>query len=466
MYLLASLLLRMEDSSYRLTGGRSRISASSSARGAASPLSDDDVLSPSVLPNHPNPASTKDEVVGLSEARAAIREVLLLPSLFPRGTFCGLRSLPRAILLHGPPGTGKTLLVKVAAAEARVRLFAPSPASVLSKWVGDSEKALRREFVRAAAAARAPGSRGAILCIDEIDALAPARGGGGGGGGGTDGSARRLLNELLILFSEFAENGTAGNGGGGGGGGDSHINANDDTGGPLLIVAATNRPQDVDEALLRRFSRRIACPLPAPVERARLVATLLSGIPSEVSEADIAFLCGEATEGWNGADLRALLADAAMAPVREALANAAMSAATSTSTSSVNSYGGRALHSPPCLAVRPLSWSDIETALERVRPAFELAASGSTSENRGGGDASYQRAYSERQGEQQGERHHLLGSRYPSSPLTRTPPSSLSRTISQSGSAPGRMRDTEPTLGEDFERALGHFVDYEESRGL
>jgi SpoVK/Ycf46/Vps4 family AAA+-type ATPase len=308
-----------------------------------------------------------DEIVGLRDARAAIQEALLLPSLFPRGTFRGLRELPKAILLYGPPGTGKTMCAQAAAAEARVRIFSPSPSGILSKWVGDSEKALRTYFRRAAAAARAPGSRGSILFLDEIDALAPARGSGAGASEGrSDVSSRRLLNELLILFTEFAGQGQR----------------QDDMASPLLIIAATNRPQDVDEALLRRFSRRIECPLPGPEDRARLITKLLALVSHVVAADDIAALAGAPTAGWNGADIRALLADAAMAPVREALAEA---------TAALQAPGSAPGASPPpLLAVRPLARKDITYSIARVRPTFELTDEWRTSDCRSPGSISAQ----------------------------------------------------------------------------
>jgi spastin len=267
------------------------------------------------------------------------------------------------------------LVARAAAVDARVRIFAPSPSGILSKWVGDSEKALRTYFRRAAAAARKPGSKGAILFLDEIDALAPARGSGGGAAseGRSDVSSRRLLNELLILFTEFAGQG-------------QRQGWADETTSPLLIIAATNRPKDVDEALLRRFSRRIECPLPGPEDRARLIAKLLALVPHAVADDDIAALAGAPTAGWNGADIRALLADAAMAPVREALAEAT-AALQAPAAATLRSASG-----PPLLAVRPLACKDITYSIARVRPTFELTDEWRVSECRSPSSTSAQTA--------------------------------------------------------------------------
>ena len=98
-------------------------------------------------------AARFSDVIGLLEAKRCIREVLELPSLLPPGTLSGIRSLPTAILLHGPPGTGKTLLALAAATECGLPLHTITPSSILSMYLGEAEKALRRAFEEAAAGA-------------------------------------------------------------------------------------------------------------------------------------------------------------------------------------------------------------------------------------------------------------------------------------------------------------------------
>jgi SpoVK/Ycf46/Vps4 family AAA+-type ATPase len=301
-------------------------------------------------------------VVGLGAAKMCIREILELPFLLPPGTLTGIRALPSAVLLWGPPGTGKTLLAEASAAESGLPLFSVSPSSILSMYLGEAEKALARVFEDAAASPpRATAARDgprAIVFIDEVDALGGSReqGNGGSGGGGSavceGGGARRVLNELLLLLTRFA--------GGGGGGRPARV----------LVLAATNRPQDVDPALLRRFQRQIFCGLPLPVERLCLMRSLLAGVECALGEDALEWLAGETTFGWSCSDLTALLAYAAMEPLREALAARAVAGGV---------WAAGAAAAP--LAVPPVELRHIEAALAAVGPAAELAGA----RGRGGG---------------------------------------------------------------------------------
>lgn len=159
-----------------------------------------------------------DDVVGLAALKQELREAVLLPLHLPH-LFTGIRRPQSNVLFHGRPGTGKTLLVEKAAAEAGLPLLALSPSAVLSKWAGESEKTLRGVFEAAAAAAPA------IIFIDEIDALAPAR------SSGDDLSARRMLTELLLCMTALASRPRC----------------------LVFVMACTNRMEDCDPALLRRW---------------------------------------------------------------------------------------------------------------------------------------------------------------------------------------------------------------------
>ena len=340
-------------------------------RGAPSPaVTDSDSDGPDTLCSTTGPRLSA--VIGLSDAKTALREALLLPRLFARGTFTGLRDLPRAILLHGAPGTGKTMLVRAAATEAGAPCFCVAPSHILSRWYGGSEKALRRIFTRAAAAA-ATGT-GAVLFLDELDALAPSRGSGGGAGGGLagggDGASRRLLNELLLLLTEHVA--------------PAPIFGGTPTSlGSFIVVGATNRAEDIDPAILRRFVRRIECTLPTPSERAALTLAFLADTSTALREGDVAWLAGAPTHGWSGADLRAMLSFAAMVAVREALDFASSrewwSACVPAQVVTPPLRRSAESHAPPphpaALVVRPLVRTDIEEALRVVRPAFECGAS-------------------------------------------------------------------------------------------
>jgi SpoVK/Ycf46/Vps4 family AAA+-type ATPase len=227
------------------------------------------------------------DVIGLFEAKRALREALLLPTLFSPKDLTGVRSVSSCVLLYGPPGTGKTVLAEAAAYESHRPIFRVSPASILSRFIGESEKALAQVFIDASQT-----SPCGLIFFDEIDALAPRR---DGGSGDVDIAARRLLNELLLLLSSM----------------------------PIrfpnvFVVAATNRCQDIDAALLRRFSVCIYCAPPTFKDRKYLIKSLLRDIESDISNEDLGRI-SSLTEGWTGSDLKGLAVEAAMAPLRDAL---------------------------------------------------------------------------------------------------------------------------------------------------
>jgi SpoVK/Ycf46/Vps4 family AAA+-type ATPase len=295
-------------------------------------------------PGQPADRHALSRVQGLRDVKRELEDAVLLPGRLPRrlrAALRGIRRPPRAFLLHGPPGTGKTLLVEAIAAAAGAALLCASPSAVLSKWSGESERAVRLLFRAARALAAGVGggggggtSGGCIVFLDEVDALGASRGGGGGGGGGGDNQdalARRVLTELLVQMSrldaeeeeeeEEEKRGEEGGKGDGGGAGN----------GPVWVFAATNRPEDVDPALLRRFERRLAVPLPDAEGRAAFVRAALKeldeggrggegegegGGGEALSFADVQRLVA-ATAGLSGSDVRAVARRAALAPVRE-----------------------------------------------------------------------------------------------------------------------------------------------------
>ncbi|KAI7838586.1 hypothetical protein COHA_007657 [Chlorella ohadii] len=225
-----------------------------------------------------------DEVIGLTAIKQELREAVLLPMRFPQ-LFTGIRRPQCNLLFFGPPGTGKTMLVEKLAAEAGTPLLCLSPSAVLSKWAGESEKSIRAVFE--AAAAMSP----AIIFIDEVDSLAPCR-----SGTGDDLSSRRVLTELLIQMTA----------------------ATNRPGCLVFVLAASNRPQDCDPALLRRFDRQVEVPPPDAAARAAFFAATVQRpeIASHLSDAELERLAA-LTEGCTGSDLSVLCRDAAMAPLRE-----------------------------------------------------------------------------------------------------------------------------------------------------
>jgi SpoVK/Ycf46/Vps4 family AAA+-type ATPase/intein/homing endonuclease len=222
------------------------------------------------------------DVGGLAEVKEKLKEAVEWPLKQP-GVFnrMGIRP-PRGILLYGPPGTGKTMLAKAVAKESEANFILVNGPSLLSKWVGESEKAVREIFRKARQTAPT------ILFFDEIDALAPKR--------SSDGDSKvneRVVNQMLTEM-------------------DGLESLND-----VVIIAATNRPDIVDPALLRqgRFDRVILAPVPKQEGRKKIFEIYLEKMPQS-SDINLDALAS-CTEGYVGADIEGLCREAAMIALRE-----------------------------------------------------------------------------------------------------------------------------------------------------
>ncbi|CAF2920030.1 unnamed protein product [Rotaria sp. Silwood2] len=222
-----------------------------------------------------------DDISGQEGAKRALEEAVILPVLRPE-MFTGLRAPVRGILLFGPPGNGKTMLAKAVASEAKARFFNISASSLTSKYLGEGEKLVRALF--AAARELQPS----IIFIDEVDSLLTAR------KESEHDAMRRLKTEFLIQFDGVQTN-------------------NDDR---ILVLAATNRPFELDDAALRRFPRRIYIQLPDIKTREQLLKYLLNKQEHNLTDKNFRWIANE-TNGYSGSDLTALAKDAAMGPVRE-----------------------------------------------------------------------------------------------------------------------------------------------------
>jgi transitional endoplasmic reticulum ATPase len=224
-----------------------------------------------------------EDIGGLEEVKQQLREAVEWPLKNPR-LFAEMGvTPPKGILLFGPPGTGKTLLAKAAATESGANFIAVRGPEILSKWVGESEKAIREIFRKARQ--HAP----AIIFIDEIDAIAPAR----GFGYDSSGVTYRIVNQLLAEMDGIV---------------------------PLsnvVVIAATNRPDILDPALLRpgRFDKLIY--VPPPDRRARLEILRIHTRRVPLAEDVDLEVIADRTEGYSGADLEALVREAAMIALRE-----------------------------------------------------------------------------------------------------------------------------------------------------
>jgi transitional endoplasmic reticulum ATPase len=224
------------------------------------------------------------DVGGLHEIKKNLLSMLRLPlrgaSLFAESRL----SPPRGVVFSGPSGTGKTLMAKAIAGEMGMTLFTVDPPTLLSKWVGESEKGLREVFKRAKQASPC------ILFFDEIEAMAPART-AEESGQVSQRIVSQLFRELDSLQSSLG----------------------------VMIIAATNRIDMMEPALLRagRFDSIIEFPLPSREERVEILQMFLQTLPFR-SEVDIDSLAAS-TDGWTGADLETLCKKAVMQVVEEAL---------------------------------------------------------------------------------------------------------------------------------------------------
>ena len=235
---------------------------------------------------------TFDDIASLEDAKALLNEAVVLPLIIPEA-FTGIREPWKGVLLYGPPGTGKTLLARAVAGTAGLTFFNCSAATLTSKWRGESEKMVRALF--GLARHHAPS----VIFIDEVDALASTR-----GADGEHESSRRFKAELLAQMDGIASTNAQAGGAVGGGG----ANAN------VMVLATTNAPWDLDEALRRRLEKRIHVPLPdAPAREQALRIHLRDvNLGEGVDLGRVARDC----EGFSGADLKVVCRDAAMRPMR------------------------------------------------------------------------------------------------------------------------------------------------------
>jgi len=229
-----------------------------------------------------------DDIGGLEDVKQQLREAvewqIKYPEIFDK---MGIRP-PKGVLLYGPPGVGKTLLAKAVATESGANFIAIRGPEVLSKWVGESEKAIREIFRKARLYAPA------VIFMDEIDAIAPIR-----GLASDTNVTERIVSQILTEL-------------------DGIENLRN-----VVVIAATNRPDIIDPALLRpgRLERIIEVPAPDLRERVEIFKVHTRNMPldSSVNLEDLAIR----TEGYTGADIAALCREAGLIALREKVLNGA-----------------------------------------------------------------------------------------------------------------------------------------------
>lgn len=263
-----------------------------------------------------------ENVGGLEGVKQEIKEAVEWPLKYPEAfKRLGVKA-PKGILLYGAPGTGKTLLAKAVAHETEANFISVKGPELLSKWVGESEKAVREVFKKARQTAPT------IIFFDEIDSLAPRR------GNSENHVQERVVNQLLTEIDG--------------------LEALQD----IVVIAATNRPDIVDTALLRpgRFDRIILTPAPDKQAREEILQVHLQGMPL-AEDVDSTKLASD-TEGFVGADIEALCREAAMLALRQDMKTKEVTMA----------HFKEALN-----VVRPSVTKDIEKAYEELKNQFSAA---------------------------------------------------------------------------------------------
>jgi transitional endoplasmic reticulum ATPase len=224
-----------------------------------------------------------DEIGGLSDVKQQLVESVEWPLTYAKLFAHMDAKAPKGILLYGPPGTGKTMLAKAVATESQANFISIKGPEFLSKWVGESEKAVRETFRKARQAAPS------VIFLDEIDSIVPARGGSTSDSHVTERVISQILTELDGLES---------------------LNS-------VIVIAATNRPDIIDPALLRpgRFDRLIEIGLPDELARQEIlkIHTAKKPLADDVKIEDLA----KRTDKFSGADLGALVSEAVMLSIRE-----------------------------------------------------------------------------------------------------------------------------------------------------
>jgi transitional endoplasmic reticulum ATPase len=214
-----------------------------------------------------------DDIGGLDSVKRELQEAVEWPMRFP-DMYKQLRhTAPKGILLHGPSGTGKTMLAKAVATESEANFISVKGPELMSKWVGESERGIREIFRKARQASPC------VVFFDEVDSIAPVRGGAGMEGFGGHSSSERMMSQLLTEMDGIQE---------------IH---------DIVVIAATNRVDMIDTALLRpgRFDKIIYIPNPDKVTREKILQIHIKGKPVS-DDIDLKRLV-DMTEGFSGADV-------------------------------------------------------------------------------------------------------------------------------------------------------------------
>ncbi len=226
-----------------------------------------------------------DDIGALQCIREELSLSVLEPIIHPEKFKALGLPLPAGVLLYGPPGCGKTLLAKAVANESGANFISVKGPELLDKYVGESERAVRQVFERARS------SSPCIVFFDELDSLCPKRGSDSSGGGVSERVVNQLLTEMDGLDSRRS----------------------------VFVIAATNRPELIDPAMLRpgRLDKLLYVPLPSPIDRVAILKANAKNIKLGVDVDLEVIALSPRADGYSGADCAALLREAGLAVLRD-----------------------------------------------------------------------------------------------------------------------------------------------------
>ena len=306
-------------------GGNARPSNNNNAAASDEGGPFDDMINSEIIDR--SPGVQWEDVAGVPDAKTLLNEAVVLPLLVPE-LFTGARTPWKGVLLYGPPGTGKTMLAKAVATCAKTTFYSISASTLVSRYHGESEKICKALFQHARR--NAPST----IFFDEIDALMSKR-----GSGGEHEASRRLKAEMLQQID--------GMGGGG------------EEGGPqVMVLATTNTPWDLDEAMRRRLEKRIYIPLPNEDGRRDFLKTQFSKTLVDPN-IDVSKLA-KITAGYSGADLSQVCRDAAMMPMRRLIADKSP-----TQLAEMKARGE--------MKIAAVTMADFEMSISKVQPSVSKA---------------------------------------------------------------------------------------------
>jgi SpoVK/Ycf46/Vps4 family AAA+-type ATPase len=260
------------------------------------------------------PKTKWDDIGGLEDAKRTLKEAIILPFIKERPVFV---RMTKSVLLYGPPGTGKTMLAKASSNTLSATFFEAKASGLLSKYFGESSKIIDALF------SKARKMQPSLIFMDEIDSLAPSR------DTGIDESSRRVLAQILQGIEGF------------------ETSPED----KVIFIGATNKPWDLDDALLSRFQKKVLIPLPDEKSRKSILEIHMKG--ADLGELDMQKLV-ERSDGYSGRDIASLCQEAILNMIREK--NPDLDGMTS---SKLETYK---------LRTRPMEQADFDSAFKKIKP--------------------------------------------------------------------------------------------------